>query len=97
MPTPISASQAGSARAYRNDDGSTTVRTGGTVAWRNNNPGNIKYGRNAKAAGAIGKHDKGFAIFPSYEAGFQGMTNVLQNEYGTSTIDAMIICSGVRK
>ena len=52
MTTPTSASQAGSTRVYGNEDGSTTVRTGGTVAWRNNNPGNIKYGRNAKRAWA---------------------------------------------
>jgi hypothetical protein len=90
MPTAISAYQSGPTRVYTNDDGSTTVLAGGTVAWRNNNPGNIMNGPNAQAAGAIGQDDHGFAIFPNYQSGVQGMTNVLQNNYGNSTIDNMM-------
>lgn len=32
----------GTRRTYENNDGSTEERSGGTVAWRNNNPGNLK-------------------------------------------------------
>lgn len=53
MAKAVSASQNGLTRVYRNDDGSVTVLRGGGRNWRNNNPGNIKYGGNAKAAGAI--------------------------------------------
>ena len=33
----------GTAREYLMEDGSIEVRTDGTVAWRNNNPGNLKF------------------------------------------------------
>lgn len=55
MAKAVSASQNGLTRIYRNDDGSVTVLRGGGRNWRNNNPGNIKYGGNGKAAGAIGR------------------------------------------
>ena len=32
----------GTKRTYENNDGSTEERSGGTVSWRNNNPGNLK-------------------------------------------------------
>lgn len=47
----------------------------GNYNWRSNNPGNIEYGEFAKKMGAIGQgkvppgRKRGFAIFPSYEAG----------------------------
>ena len=33
----------GTERTYQMNDGSIEKRTGGTVAWRNNNPGNLKF------------------------------------------------------
>lgn len=33
----------GTKRIYQMGDGATETRTGGTVAWRNNNPGNLKF------------------------------------------------------
>lgn len=33
----------GTKRFYEKTDGSTEMRTGGTVSWRNNNPGNLKF------------------------------------------------------
>ena len=53
---------------YTADDGSETVREGGSRAWRNNNQGNIQKGSFADAQGAIGA-DSRFAIFPSESAG----------------------------
>lgn len=47
----------------------------GDYNWRSNNPGNIEYGDFAKSMGAIGSgavpkgRQRGFAIFPTYEAG----------------------------
>ena len=87
MAKAVSASQDGLTRVYTNDDGSVTVLRGGGRNWRNNNPGNIKYGGYAKAAGAIGRDNEGFAIFPDYQSGLQGMLNVLKRRYGNSTID----------
>ena len=33
----------GTTRVYERQDGTTEVRDGGTVSWRNNNPGNLKF------------------------------------------------------
>ncbi|MCD4498551.1 NlpC/P60 family protein [Chromobacterium vaccinii] len=41
----------GTTRVYQMADGTVQTRTGGTVAWRNNNPGNLKFGY-------AGSHDK---------------------------------------
>lgn len=39
----------GTKRIYKMGDGTTETRTGGTVAWRNNNPGNLKFEFNGSA------------------------------------------------
>ena len=44
----------------------------GSVSYRNNNPGNLKY---AGQPGAIGQDAAGFAIFSSYDAGLQALNN----------------------
>ena len=44
-------------------------RKGGHRNWRNNNPGNIEYGKFAISMGAIGT-DGRFAIFPSMDMGY---------------------------
>jgi hypothetical protein len=48
--------------------------TPGSVASRNNNPGNLKY---AGQAGAVGKDAAGFAIFPDPATGMQALYNQL--------------------
>ena len=64
-------------RAYiRDSGGRVEERSGGTRAWRNNNPGNIEAGRFANAHGAIG-NDGRFAIFPSEEAGRGAIASLL--------------------
>jgi hypothetical protein len=58
----------------------------GTVASRNNNPGNLKY---AGQAGAIGKDASGFAIFPDPATGFQALYSQLAkyvSDYPNDTI-----------
>lgn len=49
------------------DDGQTYTLHG-NLAWRNNNPGNIRYGDYAKSRGAVGESN-GFAVFPDYDTG----------------------------
>lgn len=56
----------------------------GTLAWRNNNPGNIIFGDLAKKYGSttfyhhpVTGHD--FAIFPTHEQGFNAMVELLKN------------------
>jgi hypothetical protein len=74
-------------------DGSIETRIGGTAAWRNNNPGNIRVdARNfAFDHGAIGKDDNGFAIFPDEatgEAAFRA--EMKETGYASKSIDQLI-------
>lgn len=62
-----SASGKGNIRNYSTARGSFQ-KVGGSRAWRNNNEGNLEFGKFAKAHGAIGT-DGRFAIFPDEETG----------------------------
>jgi hypothetical protein len=44
----------------------------GSVSYRNNNPGNLKF---AGQAGATGADSNGFAIFPDYQTGLAALDN----------------------
>ena len=55
------------------------VRTGGDRNWRNNNPGNIEYGKFAISMGAIGS-DGRFAIFPTEEMGRKAADTLLKGK-----------------
>lgn len=48
----------------------------GTPAWRNNNPGNLRF---VGQPTATGKDKSGFCIFPSYEVGFQALRQMVTN------------------
>jgi hypothetical protein len=62
------------------------VNVGGSPAWRNNNPGNIRVGDFADDHGAIGS-DGGFAVFPTPETGRQALTSLLQSpSYQSQTV-----------
>jgi len=53
---------------------------GGTRAWKNNNPGNIKFtAYTQKAFGALRADDKGFAVFRDYQHGFVALCEFLRN------------------
>ena len=52
---------------------------GGTVAWRNNNPGNIKKSSFARNNGAVGETDK-WAVFPNEETGLIAITKLLRTD-----------------
>jgi hypothetical protein len=54
------------------------LRVGGTLAWRNNNPGNLLPGRVPyKTALAVDK--RGLAIFPTYDHGWTALREVLRS------------------
>lgn len=57
--------------ACQNEDGQQVTRKGGTVAWRNNNPGNLRESEFTKRMGSIGKDSNNYAIFPNADAGDQ--------------------------
>lgn len=55
--------------------------TGGSLAWRNRNPGNIRDSAYARSMGATGASG-GFATFPSYEAGRRAQERLLFESKG---------------
>ncbi len=56
----------GNSVVYYDEDENISIWTGGTRAWRNNNPGNIRPSQFSYKNGAIGSAG-GFAIFPTYQ------------------------------
>lgn len=89
-------STASKAKASNNDviytapDGTQFRRTGGTRAWRNMNPGNIRYSDFAKRAGAIGEAG-GFAVFPDEETGMRAISQLLRSDsYNRLTVAGAI-------
>lgn len=74
---------------------STDGKTGGSVSWRHNNPGNIKFGNFAKKYGATkgqaGTDGGSFAIFPDVETGKEAIADLLRsrNYIGLSVDSAM--------
>lgn len=64
----------------------------GSLAAKNNNPGNIKWGGFARSQGAIKDPNSGYAVFPSAEAGMQAAQRLGQGYYarGQRTIRDII-------
>ena len=59
------------------DDGNHYKREGGTLAWRGQNPGNIRYGDFAKSQGAVGSGYDGMSVFPTIDVGKSAMKELL--------------------
>ncbi|MBQ6109932.1 MAG: hypothetical protein IJL05_00950 [Alphaproteobacteria bacterium] len=75
---------------YISQDGTKIVRSGGSVAWRNNNPGNIRKSDFAMANGAIGVTDK-WAVFPDERTGLNAVKKLLRSKnYNNLTVSAAI-------
>lgn len=75
---------------YKDDNGRFYKYSGGTPAWRNNNPGNIIQSPFANANGAIG-NSQGFAVFPDPETGKQALHDLLlDDKYQKLSIGAAI-------
>lgn len=71
---------------YTTAGGRRVRRTGGTRAWRNLNPGNIRYSEFSRNAGAIGQAG-GFAVFPDEETGTRAISSLLRGQsYNNLTI-----------
>ncbi|MCP5467822.1 MAG: hypothetical protein H7A32_00960 [Deltaproteobacteria bacterium] len=68
----------------------TELRSGGTRAWRNNNPGNIRNGKFADNHGAIGEAG-GFAVFPDEVTGESALVSLLKTTtYQNLSIDEAV-------
>jgi hypothetical protein len=59
-------------------DGERRIRTGGTRAWRNNNPGNIRMSDFIRSLGAIGVAGN-FSVFPDEDTGFAAISALLRS------------------
>jgi hypothetical protein len=72
---------------YLDENGNITIRSEGTKAWRNNNPGNMRYrGGFACRHGAIGSAG-GMAVFPNEAVGKQALVSLLKSSnYNTLKI-----------
>jgi len=80
---------------YAAGDGSHLLRTGGTAAWRFNNPGNLRPSRKGTLLyGAIGigktKSNGSFLIFSSYGEGRKQKKALLRRKYNSRTIYTML-------
>ena len=75
---------------YVYDNGAEYKRSGGTRAWRNFNPGNIRYSDLARENGAIGKAG-GFAVFPDEKVGTKALRALLMSDaYKNLSIESAI-------
>ena len=74
---------------YTNELGESFRYFGGTWAWRNNNPGNLRPGEISKGHDQIGVVFN-FAVFPDRESGHLALLDVLKKTYGSATIDQMM-------
>lgn len=75
---------------YIFDNGKTIKRSGGTRAWRNQNPGNLRYTQLSRDNGAIGKAG-GFAVFPDIKTGRAALAELLHSDsYRNMTIGRAI-------
>ena len=59
------------------------IRAGGTLAWLNNNPGNIRYRRAWRREGAVGRA-YGYATWATYEKGYAALKSYI-TRYGFKT------------
>lgn len=87
-----SSSKKSSSVLYIADDGSRIIRSGGSRAWRNNNPGNMRYTDISRRHGAIGSAG-GFAVFPDKSSGIAALSALL---HGQSYI-TLSIYSAIKK
>ena len=63
------------------------ARKGGSLAWRNNNPGNIRPGSFTASHGAFaGKKNHNFAIFPDRQTGYLAIKALLSENYASLTL-----------
>ncbi len=60
---------------YVYPDGTRKKFVGGTLAWRHNNPGNLRDAKNKLA------RIDGFAVFSNYEDGFNALINLLNSNF----------------
>lgn len=73
---------------YFDEQGNMTIRSGGTRAWRCNNPGALlkssySTGKDRRSIGTAGVGSYVYAVYPDYETGHEALVVMLgKNVYG---------------
>lgn len=79
---------------YESPDGSRLLKTGGTLNWRFNNPGNIISAGNQPGKIGVGivhnPNENKFSIFSSMEMGESAKRILLKRKYGSFTVPEMM-------
>jgi hypothetical protein len=78
-----------SSTVYYTADNRLVIKSGGSWAWRNNNPGNLRKGEYSRNNDCIG-YSGGFAVFPTPEQGEAALRDLLKNGYKHSSLQSMI-------
>lgn len=87
---PNHATASGKDVIFTDSTGARHKRTGGSRAWRNINPGNIRFSDFARRMGAIGNAG-GFAVFPDESTGMTAIKELLKsNSYNKLTVAGAI-------
>ncbi len=68
---------------YFDEKGNMTIRSGGSRAWRCNNPGNLRkspysIGKDRRAIGFAGANKDWYAVYPDYETGHEALIVMLK-------------------
>jgi hypothetical protein len=68
---------------YFDEHGNMTIRSGGTRAWRCNNPGNLKkssysIGKSRRSIGIAGVGKNFYAVYPDYETGHEALVVMMR-------------------
>lgn len=74
---------------YITEEGEYFRHIGGTLAWRNYNPGNLRPKRRGQFKNQIGAINK-FAVFPDYQSGHDALIEVIKKNYWSCSISEMI-------
>lgn len=81
---------------YFDEQGNMTIRSGGTRAWRCNNPGNLKKssystGKSRRSIGTAGVGKNIYAVYPDYETGHEALVVMMGGSvYSPLTLRAAI-------
>jgi len=83
---PLRAYSQGRDTVIEYSDGTVEIRSGGTVSWRNNNPGNLRNYSFSQRHGSIGEAHQ-FAVFPNEDTGQRAILELLKTpKYESRTL-----------
>ncbi len=77
---------------YFDKGGNLTIRSGGTRAWRCNNPGALlkstySVSKKRRAIGSAGHGDYEYAVYPDYETGHEALVLMLRGSNPSKIVE----------